>query len=231
MDEGILACGDDDLPLPDAAPFSTTHPPSANPTQNFRQSASARPEDEEEPFSSAEATQQRRKARIPKPLQPDVPQEMQNADLAHWNTNYLANMAEATRSKQQHKSIAQAKKNAAFFVLGQGIAGVGIGAAQDRVPNPLMMFTGPALLALLTGREVSQAPPPGNGTKRTRNASENLDEEVNGNVRRVRARGESDEQQIGRAGEGDDMVVGDDDMGMVMFPGDDRVDISLPPCS
>jgi hypothetical protein len=166
--------------------------------------------------SSAEAHQSR--ARAPKATQADDPQELANADLAKWNANYLANMAEATKIKQQHKAVALARKNAAFWVLGQGIAGVGICSGDDRVPNPLAIFSGCTLLEALTGRESSPS-----GVKRTRSLLDDLDEE--GKARRVRARGE-DEQELGR---GDDAVGNDAEEfipgaedGMV-FPGEDVV--------
>jgi hypothetical protein len=132
-------------------------------------------------------------------------------------------MAEATKIKQQHKAVALAKKNAAFWVLGQGIAGVGICSEDDRVPNPLAIFSGCTLLEALTGRESSPS-----GVKRTRSLLDDLDEE--GKARRVRARGE-DEQELGRG----DGAVGDDAVGNdaeefipgaedgIVFPGEDVV--------
>jgi meiotic recombination protein REC8 len=127
-------------------------------------------------------------------------------------------MAEAKRIKQQNRVGSLAKKNAAHWVLGQGIAGVGIGSGGDRVPNPLGMFTGQALLAALTGgEEASRA-------KRTRS----LSDESNGGaeVRRVRRRGDK-EHQVGRADPGgndaEGVLLGDD---VMMFPGEDMVSIA-----
>jgi hypothetical protein len=126
-------------------------------------------------------------------------------------------MAEATKLKQQHKAVTLARKNAAFWVLGQGIAGVGICSGDDRVPNPLAIFSGHTLLEALTGRESSPS-----GMKRTRSLSDDLDEEEK--VRRVRARGE-DEQELetGDAGGNDaeEFILRADD-GMI-FPGEDVV--------
>ena len=210
---GPVFFGDYDLPLPEARPFSPARLLSTTPTEQAIHSPSRRAEDEV--FSSFEAPQ--RQVRAPKVLQADYPQELANADLAQWNTNYLANMAEATKIKQQHKTVALAKKNAAYWVLSHGIAGVGISSGDDRVPNPLAIFSGQALLAALTGREALPA-----GTKRTRSLSDGLNED--GESRRVRARGE-DEQQVGRGDTGgndaEGILIGDDD-GM-MFPGEEMV--------
>jgi meiotic recombination protein REC8 len=165
--------------------------------------------------SSAEAHQYR--VRAPKATQADYPQELANADLAKWNANYLTNMAEATEIKQQHKAVALARKKAAFWVLGQGIAGVGICSGDDWVPNPLAIFSGHTLLEALIGRESSPS-----GIKRTRSLLDDLDEE--GKARRVRARGE-DEQELGRGdavgSDAEEFILGADD-GLV-FPGEDVV--------
>jgi hypothetical protein len=170
--------------------------------------------------SSAEAHQYR--VRAPKVTQADWPQELTNADLARWNANYLANMAEATKIKQQHKAVGLAKKNAAFWVLGRGIAGVGICSGDGRVPNPLAIFSGHTLLEAVTGRERSPS-----RMKRTRSLSNDRNEE--GKARRVRARGE-DEQELGK-----DDAVGNDVEGFILgaddsmiFPGEDVVCMCSP---
>ena len=171
--------------------------------------------------SSAEAHQYR--VRAPKATQADDPQELANVDLAKWDTNYLANMAEATKIKQQHKAVALARKNATFWVLGQGIAGVGVGicSGDDRVPNPLAIFSGRTLLEALTGRESSPL-----GVKRTRSLLDDLDEE--GKARRVRARGE-DEQEVGRGdavgNDAEEFILGAE--GGMVFPGEDIVRIDF----
>jgi meiotic recombination protein REC8 len=207
-----FVCGDEDPPLREVSPFSPARRLTPTPAQQIPHSSSVRAE--EEMTSSVEAPQL--KAQAPKVIRPDSRQELANADLAQWNTNYLTNMAEATKVKQQHKTGVLAKKNATFWVLGQGIAGVGIRLADHRVPNPLEMFCGQTLLTTLTGREVSPT-----GTKRTRTFSVDLDER--GEARRVRARGER-EQQVWRGdtdrNDRESLLLGEDG---VMFPGDDMV--------
>jgi hypothetical protein len=204
---------DDELPLPDAPPFSPLPHVAATPAEQAPQSSFSQPE--EEVPSSAEAHQDR--LRAPKVTQADWPQELANADLAKWNANYLANMAEATKIKQQHKAVRLARKNAAFWVLGRGIAGVGTCSGDDRVPNPLAIFSGHTLLEALTGRERSPS-----RMKRTRSPSDDRDEE--GKARCVRARGE-DEQELGRddaVGNGaEEFILGADDS--MIFPGEDVV--------
>jgi len=211
-DNAPFSFGYDDLPLPEALPFSSARRLFATPAEQVPRSPSALPN--EEASSAAEAPQH--KFRVPKLLQADYPQELANSDLAYWNTNYLANMANAAKIKRQHKAVILAKKNAAFWVLGQGIAGVGISLGDGRVPNPLAIFSGQALLAALTGREISLA-----RLKRTRTMSDAPDKE--GELRRVRARG--DEEQQGR-GHGDDnnmkgLPLRDDDG--LLFPGEEMV--------
>ena len=102
-------------------------------------------------------------------------------------------MQEATRVKQQHKAASLAKKNAAYWVLGQGIGGVGAGIGRDRVPGPLEMFSGQALLAALTGRDLSPA-----GSKHARSPSGEPDEEEE--ARRIRFRTD-DEERLGQVDE------------------------------
>ena len=120
----------------------------------------------------------------------------------------------------QHKAIALAKKNAAFWVLGQGIAGVGISSGDDRVPNPLAIYSGQALLVALTGREMSPA-----GSKRMRSLSDDISGEGEG--RRVKARAEG-EEHIGRgdacANDVEGIFFGDDD-GLNLFAGEDMASI------
>lgn len=198
------------MPLPDGQPFSPVRDLLSAPAEQVHPPSHVR--SETEASSSAEAPQ--RNVRVPKVLQPDTRQELANADLAQWNSNYLANMAEATKIKQQHKAGTLAKRNAAFWVLGQGLAGVGSSSGNDRVPNPLQVYSGPALLAALAWREEWPR-----GIKRTRSPSDNSSGEKES--RRVKI-GHDEELQMGRGGVGgsgtEGVIFGDDD-GM-MFPED-----------
>ena len=114
------------------------------------------------------------------------------------------------RTKDQNKSAAQARKNAAFWVLGQGVGGVEANFGNDTFPHPLSVFSGETLLQILGRRQTSPT-----GSKRARSESADLDEAEGG--RRVRARGE-DEEDVARGEEGP--VYGFDDDG-ILPQGDD----------
>jgi meiotic recombination protein REC8, fungi type len=137
-----------------------------------------------------------------KPLVDDQRTELSNRELSQWNTSYLENMAEATRTKVRYKALVQARKNAAFWVLEQGIGGVQAAFGQDRVPHPLSVFSGQALLDALTGHESSPA-----GTKRSRSSIS--DDEGDQESRRIRARGE-EEKEVGRGDDCEILVLDDD---------------------
>lgn len=187
-------------PFPPMAPEAPAEP-------SFLRSSSTAPQ--EESSESAEAPA-RRRPRAPKVLGMDQQKSLRNADLASWNNNYIANMAEATRIKQQHKIPTLAKKNAYHWVFGAGIGGIGAISAGSSVPNPLDMFAGDSLMALVTG-----AAPPTAGRKRSH--TEDEEHETDSEGRRVRAR-DAEDDQVGR---GDEVILPDDDtMGL---PLDDDV--------
>lgn len=98
------------------------------------------------------AVQMRQKKKTAKAINVDDPPELRNSDLARWNTQYLQNMAIASKLKENNKLITVAKKNAAFWVLGVGIASVGTGVGTSRIPHPLEAFSGDQLLGALTGK-------------------------------------------------------------------------------
>ena len=120
----------------------------------------------------------------------------------------MTNMNALSRTKEQNKSTAQAKKNAAFWILGQGIGGIEVNFGEDQFDHPLSVFSGQHLLDVLNHSHTSPV-----GSKRARSESADLDEEEEG--RRVRARGE-DEEEVGRGEEG---PVFDDDG--IMYERDD----------
>lgn len=170
-DDGVLALGDDILPQ--AEPFAIHDSdrigePQPELSQLERQSTSI-----------AEAPQRRRRLKI---TISDERPELLNKDLAQWNDDYLANMADASRVKQQHKIAAQAKKNASFWVIDQGIGEVGAGLGQGRHPGPLEGFSGEHLLSALLGGQL--------GRKHARSTSP--EPKSDESLRRVRARGEQE---------------------------------------
>lgn len=202
LDLDLPRLDDDGILLPEAEAFPEMMPQVPAET-GFLRSSSAVP-DEEEPSESAEAPQ-RRKPREPRELTTDMMQELRNADLAQWNNNYVTNMTSAGHSKSQHKAPALSKKNAAFWVVGAGIGGVGSGIGSSKLTSPLDMFAGDRLMQALTGTEA-----PMGGKKRSR--EEEDDHGSDSAERRVRMR-EGDGAQIGR---GQEIILDDDDaMGMM----------------
>jgi len=165
---------------------------------SFLKSSSEVPGEEED--ESAEAPHVR-KGRGRRALPLDTVTELRNSDLAQWNTDYVTNMDEAARHKAQHKQVVQAKKNAAAWVFGNGLGGVGTGFSIPGLRSPLDMFAGEKLYEALTGIQINIA-----GRKRGRDDEEG--ESSGSEGRRTRPRSD-DEEQVGR-GEGQNL--GDDDM-------------------
>ncbi|KAI4176877.1 MAG: hypothetical protein LQ343_000734 [Gyalolechia ehrenbergii] len=180
LDVDFPRADDEDLILPQAEAFPPTAPQATGGTAPL-----------DETSSEAAVAPQQRKPRQPKELPVDRTQELRNADLAQWNNEYLANMDDAKKSKLQHKSTAVAKQNAAFWVFGAGIGGIGAGMGASRMKGPLAeMFAGDALMRNLTGAPASVA-----GSKRSRSGEE--EDESDSEARRVRMR--EDGEEIGRA--------------------------------
>ncbi|KAJ5143344.1 uncharacterized protein N7515_002131 [Penicillium bovifimosum] len=119
-----------------------------------------------------------RRVRRPKEIISDDATGLRNMTLAQWNNEYVANMIQAAKQKEQNKIPTVAKKNAAFWVLGQGLGSVGIGLGTGREPHPLGFYSGEELFEAIGGY------PKENERKRKSD-----DEEVS-EGRRVRARDE-----------------------------------------
>ncbi|KGO64002.1 Rad21/Rec8-like protein, C-terminal [Penicillium expansum] len=127
-----------------------------------------------------EVTRTRRVTR-PKEIISDDTTALRNMTMAQWNNEYVANMTQAMKQKQQNKIPTISKKNAAFWVFGQGIGSVGVGLGMDREPHPLSLFSGEKLFKAVGGY------PQRKGRKRSAD-----DNEISGG-RRVRARDEQAE--------------------------------------
>ena len=190
---------DDDIVLPDAEAFPTTALQAPGGLGN----SLAKVHQEQESSDSVEAPLQR-KRRAPKTLPVDERQELHNTDLTQWKIDYVANMAEATAAKMSHKAPFIAKRNAAFWVFGAGIGGVGTGLGSSDLQSPLSMFAGDAMMEALTGVKFSTV-----GQKRGRDDEDDHDSESE--ARRARIR-DDDWDQIGR---GDGMMLDDDGTMMV----------------
>jgi meiotic recombination protein REC8 len=77
---------------------------------------------------------------------------LRSADLIRSNEEYLANMAQATTQKKHNRLQKIVKKNATFWVYGQGLGSVGMGLGGSREPYPLNMFSGESLFKSLGGK-------------------------------------------------------------------------------
>jgi hypothetical protein len=110
-------------------------------------------------------------------------------------------MAAALTARQNHTSHFEAKKNAEFWVLHQGIGNIASNFGGDQTPHPLAIFSGQSLWDLLRGVPA--------GTKRSRSGSSAGDDEDEG-ARRVRTRTASQEE-VARGEDGDGFNFGDDD--------------------
>ncbi|KAL2007435.1 hypothetical protein VTN00DRAFT_8873 [Thermoascus crustaceus] len=198
-DNGALI-GDENGILPPGVPFPRRRP-GLLPDPDYIE--------EEEVGGAAPQTREtamrRNKKRAPLNLPIDERQELRNADLAQWNNEYLRNMAVASKQKEQNRMVTQTRRNAAFWVFGQGIGSVGVGLGTSHVAHPLDQFSGEQLLATLQGQE-----PRSRGRKR-RHGSVDESSEPGSKGRRVRPREEGDEnpQHVSRGEEG--MVSTDGD--------------------
>ena len=182
-----MEAGDHGNILPAVEPFPEMAAPAAG-QHGFLKSISVQVEDEEL-SESAEAPLNRR-PRGPRVLPMDATQELRGSHLTDWNNNYVQNMAAASHQKLLHKLPYQAKKNAAAWVFGSGIGGVGLGLGSSKLPSPLDMFAGDKLMEALTGVELSVA-------RKKRGRSEEEDRESESEGRRTRLRSDEGEQ-VGR---------------------------------
>lgn len=158
----------------------------------------------------------RRKQRAGRVLPVDATMELRNKDLSDWNTNYLANMKEASKQKNQHRLKQLAKENAEFWMWGSGIGGI----AADGVhgPSPFDRFIGDNLFQLFTG--VSRH----GGARPKRDRDSGIDEVTQEESRGKRQR--MDESIEDGQAQSDEFGRGQVDEGMFVPGGDD--DIELP---
>ena len=206
----MVVLGDDNEPrLPAAEPFEATNRDTDE--QAFQQGEAAHalsvlPASQKiVPTSVETAEAPQRRAQAAKLVRIDHRTELQNKDLSEWNSNYLENMREIARIKENNRSTAQAKKNAAFWILGQGIGGVQVDFGEEHVPHPLTVFSGQTLLDALIGPQ-----PNSPSSKRPRSLSPDAESE-----RHVRARIE-DGDEVARDVPEDIVVIGFDDEGIVV---------------
>ncbi|KAL5363888.1 Rec8 like protein-domain-containing protein [Aspergillus floccosus] len=185
-----LALEYQEMPIDDMPPRSreNTLTPHSRPANKDASDASPGTAGDER---SATVPQRRRKQ---KPVVVfDQQTALRNSELVQMNSEYLQNMAAASRQKKQNRRQRQAKKNAAFWVFGRGIGAVGVGVGASRVAHPLAGFSGQELIDLVSPEGKSRQ----NIRKRGRDAEGESDTVSGSEGRRVRAR-EEVEEQVGR---------------------------------
>ncbi|KAL5387649.1 hypothetical protein DPSP01_003445 [Paraphaeosphaeria sporulosa] len=148
----------------------------------------------------------RRKKRTARVLNNDTTMELRNKELADWNANYLTNMKEASKHKNQYRINQLAKKNAIFWLWGSGIGGIAARMQGINGPTPFDRFIGNNLFELFTG--VSRK----GGARSKRDRDSGIDEATQEESRRVRQRTDELEEEVGR---------GQKDEGLFIFGGDD----------
>ncbi|XRM44074.1 R8 protein [Aspergillus tubingensis] len=170
--------------LPDLKP--KTESVDIHKTTQHRASIFDQAVDEEDTVESNMALQQKRS---PKLIGLDDQIALRNTEMAQLNSNYVQNMAAASKQKQRNKLPTLAKKRAAFWVFGQGIGSVGVGVGLSQVTHPLHSFSGKQLYEKLLDQSNGRV------RKRVHPSIEGGDPDLD--TRRVRPRVE-DEDQIGR---------------------------------
>ncbi|RMD42955.1 hypothetical protein DV735_g2180, partial [Chaetothyriales sp. CBS 134920] len=191
-DYPMLLGGDDNEPLlPSAHPFSPLQVPGLD--EQGRQGRQAEdllfvPSSSSSPTTTAKRVPQQH-ARKARRVQIDARAELTNAELRQWTNDYLSHMASVVRHKEQYGSVAQARKNAAFWIMGQGVGGVEVLFGQDRTDHPLAVFSGQGLLDALRGNSSSPTTPttPTTSSKRAHTPTDD-DYDDDQESRRVRAR-------------------------------------------
>lgn len=195
-DDEPLPVYQDDIDMQDAEPFA---PRTAAQQPVSDAAASAQGEQAQSETSATTASAPAVRVRVPEPLPQDQQLELRNSDLQTWDREYLDNQSRASQQKLQNKTLTLARKNADFWVLQNGIGGLGLayqGLEAQHMPEPLRMFSGTALLEALTGIQLHIA-----GTKHPRDISADEDQE-----RRVRTR--SNSHELGRAADSNDFETG-----------------------
>ncbi|CAD0111038.1 unnamed protein product [Aureobasidium uvarum] len=202
-DDDPLPIYQDDVDMQDVEPFA---PRTAVAQQaDLDDTAAPQGEEAQSQTSSTTASAPAVRTRVPKPLPQDQELELHNSDLQNWDREYLDNQVRAAQHKLQNKSLVLARKNADFWVLQNGIGGLGAvyQGAEQHMPEPLRLFSGNALLVALTGIQLNIA-----GTKHPRDVDSNQDDQE----RRVRSR--SDDDEVGRGADANDAAAFDTDFSL-----------------
>ena len=152
----------------------------------------------------------RRRQRAPRTIPIDTTQELRNRDIADWNTNYLANMEEASKAKANYKKARRAKENAEFWMWNVGVGGIAARSRTMNNPSPFDQFLGENLYDVYARGKRG-------GGARKRDRDSGIDEATQEEARRVRRRAEQAEAegQVGRAENDENMLdIGGEDVEM-----------------
>ncbi|KAF5873258.1 putative rad21 rec8 n terminal domain-containing protein [Botrytis fragariae] len=152
-----IVYGDDDdrIVLPDAEPFEVFMSGALPAPLPGRERSLSQSEDSSS--ESAAAPSRPRKPKTKKQLPIDQTQELKNSVLSIWQREYVDTQDSLRAAKLTAKGNTLAKQNALMFVIGNGLNGAGIGIGSTKLPGPLSMFSGNALLAKITGRVLSSS--------------------------------------------------------------------------
>ena len=187
------------------APAELASPDTQQPQQSIEEVTNAGEYGEHTEAATGAAQKRKVKAKI---VVVDYPTELQNRVLGEWNDHYLDFMEQAHVEKAGKISMAQAKRNAAYWVLDQGIGGVDADFRADRQQHPLAIFSGQALIDALTGSQAQIV-----GKKRTRSASGGVNE---ADAESRRTRSSPYRQDDGEAKDDSVQITADDDQGITM---------------
>lgn len=111
------------------------------------------------------------RARNAKTVPVDRVTTIQNRTMSEWGTNYLQTMAEAQAHAQSQTTLAEARRNAEFWILAQGVAEISQFAGEE-FQHPFTQLTGQQLLDAI--REPTPPPTPG---KRARSGEDEDNED------------------------------------------------------
>ncbi|KAF7952545.1 uncharacterized protein EAE97_002042 [Botrytis byssoidea] len=152
-----IVFGDDDgrIALPDAEPLEVFMSGALPAPLPGREQSLSQPEDSSS--ESAAAPSRPRKPKTKRQLPIDQTQELKNSVLSIWQREYVDTQDTLRAAKLIAKGNTLAKQNALMFVIGNGLNGAGIGIGSTKLPGPLSMFSGDALLAKITGRVLSSS--------------------------------------------------------------------------
>jgi hypothetical protein len=172
----------DDYDYPDAEAFPTRE-------ERARQSSSEPLEES----STSSIVAPARRTRTRKALPVDNRTEVSTAVQREWVNDYSRTMEVGRQVKENMRTMKLATVNAEFWVVGNGLNGIGRAVGMGRIPQGLQMFAGDSLLEALAAFQLVPA-----GQKRGREEEEAEKTPYTSENRRVRPRTEDDE--VGRGG-------------------------------